>query len=102
MAVRTKEQILEMLRARLGDDSSDEALAIMEDTSDTLDSLQTDSQQDWKTRYEENDAAWRQKYKDRFTQGGKEKDPEEEEEEKKPKHDKPLTFEELFSTKEDK
>lgn len=66
MAIRTKEEILESIRTRIGDDTSDEALALVEDVSDTMDSLSNTEGEDWKTKYEENDAAWRQKYRDRF------------------------------------
>lgn len=92
MAVKTKAEILELIKARVGDDTSDEALSIIEDVTDTLDDYEAriaDSG-DWKARYEQNDAEWRQKYKDRFFQPAEEPDPEPEEVEEK------TTFEDLF------
>lgn len=66
MAVRTTEELLASIRTRIGDDQSDEAIALVEDVSDTLNSMKNDSNEDWKKKYEENDANWRQKYRDRF------------------------------------
>ena len=36
MAVRKKDELLSAIRARLGDDTSDEALSLIEDFHDTL------------------------------------------------------------------
>lgn len=73
MAVRTAEELLASVRTRIGDDQSDEAIALIEDVSDTLNSMKNDSNEEWKKKYEEwkkkyeeNDANWRQKYRDRF------------------------------------
>ena len=98
MAIKTKAELLELVKARVGDDTSDEALAIIEDVTDTLDDYETriaDSG-DWKARYEQNDADWRKKYKERFfapTEEPEEIDEPEEVEEKR-------TFEDLFKTEE--
>lgn len=98
MAIKTKAELLELVKARIGDDTSDEALAIIEDVTDTLDDYETriaDSG-DWKARYEQNDAEWRKKYKERFfapTEEPEEPDEPEEVEEKR-------TFEDLFKTEE--
>ena len=94
MAVKTKAEILELIKARVGDDTSDEALAIIEDVNDTLDDYEAKiaDSGDWKARYEQNDAEWRQKYKDRFFQPAEEPDPEPEPEEVEEK----TTFEDLF------
>lgn len=95
MAIRTKEEILESIRTRIGDDTSDEALALVEDVSDTMDSLSSTESEGWKTKYEENDAAWRQKYRDRFYSTGKE---DEDKDDDPPRQIR--TFEDLFK-KED-
>lgn len=98
MAIKSKAEILELVKARIGDDTSDEALAIIEDVTDTLDDYETriaDSG-DWKARYEQNDADWRKKYKERFfapTEEPEEIDDPEEVEEKR-------TFEDLFKTED--
>ena len=66
--VRTKDEILTVIKERIGEDTSDEALSLIEDINDTYDDLQTRVTEagDWKSKYEENDASWRAKYKDRF------------------------------------
>lgn len=66
--VRNKDEILESVKARIGDDTSDEALSLIEDINDTIDDLNTRVTEagDWKAKYEENDASWRTKYKERF------------------------------------
>ena len=93
MAILTKEQLMESIKNRVGEDTSDEALAFIENVNDTIESMTTDKNTDWKAKYEENDAAWRQKYKDRFfnTSSEDEEDDFEEEEKKKP-----MTYEALF------
>lgn len=98
MAIKSKAELLELVKARIGDDTSDEALEIIEDVTDTLDDYETriaDSG-DWKARYEQNDADWRKKYKERFfapTEEPEEIDEPEEVEEKR-------TFEDLFKTED--
>ena len=96
MAVRTREEILESVRARVGEQTDDETIAFIEDISDTLTDLETKAKgdgTDWKARYEENDAEWRKKYTERFYSSEPEPEP--------PKPDdtqKPKTFAELFTT----
>lgn len=89
MAVRTLEEIITSVKNVIGETPTDDELALLEDITDTFtDSVDTE---DWKTKYEENDAEWRKKYKDRFE--GKKveiKDFDSDTEEK-------LTFESLFS-----
>lgn len=98
MAVKTREEILEAVRARVGEQTDDETISFLEDISDTLIDLETKSNgdgEDWKTKYEENDAEWRKKYTERFYSSDPNNDPE------PPKPDdtqKPKTFAELFTT----
>lgn len=68
MAVRSTEELIKIVSDRIGDDNSDEALSILEDVADTLNSLEDKNKEDWKTKYEELDAEWRKKYRDRFEQ----------------------------------
>ena len=62
MAIRTTDELLNMIRDRTGD--SDDDLAFLEDASDTLISLS--ESENWKEKYETNDAEWRARYKERF------------------------------------
>lgn len=68
MAVRTIEEIMQSIRDRFTDDTSDETLGMIEDINDTLNDYQTKTSDstDWKSKYEENDKQWREKYKARF------------------------------------
>lgn len=67
MAVRKKDELLSAIRARLGEDTSDEAISLIEDFHDTLNDYDSRVGEDWKSKYEENDKTWRQKYRDRFS-----------------------------------
>lgn len=71
MAVISKDELLQAISNRIGDDTSDEALALLEDVSDTLTDFDArlNDDTDWKQRYEENDKQWREKYRDRFKEG---------------------------------
>ena len=98
MAIKSREDLLKSLNTLIGDNSTDENLAILEDVTDTLKDYEekTADQTDWKTRYEQNDAEWRKKYKERFLSGETIKD---EQEEDVKKDSKSLTFDSLFKTK---
>lgn len=80
--IKTREEILEKLKAFSGDDVSDDTLAFIEDVTDTVnhyeDSLKDST--DWKQKFEANDKEWRDKYKARFFDGGEEQHEEEHEE----------------------
>lgn len=71
MAVISKDELLQAISNRIGDDTSDEALALLEDVSDTLTDFDArlNDDTDWKQKYEENDKQWREKYRDRFKEG---------------------------------
>ena len=99
--IRNKGELLDALKAKLGDDTSDEALALVEDVNDTFDDFETKTKDStsWKQKYEENDAQWRQKYKDRFFSGDStDNDDIGGDDDEPPK--KPLSFEDLFTVKE--
>ena len=98
MAVKTREEIIESVRAIVGEQNDDETIAFLEDITDTLTDLETKAKGDgidWKTKYEENDTKWREKYAERFYSS----DPSPNPEPPKPDDtDKPKTFAELFTT----
>ena len=70
MARLTKDEILSQLSEFIGDDSSDAAISLMENISDTLDP----DTEDWKSKYDELDASWRKRYMERFSNIATEKD----------------------------
>lgn len=98
MAVRTREEILESLRNRIGSQNDDETIAFLEDVTDTLSDLEDRAKGDgvdWKGKYEENDAEWRKKYTERFFSS----EPIIDEEPPSPEsQSEPTTFDELFTT----
>lgn len=102
MARLEREEFFNRIRERIGDDTSDEALKFMEDIADTYDELEGRARgdgEDWKAKYEELDAEWRKRYRDRFfntLEGAKE----DQEEDVKRDGEKTRTFEELFEERE--
>lgn len=94
MAVLSFDELIAKIKTKIGEDTSDESIELLEDVTDTFNA--NNDGEDWKTKYEENDKEWRKKYIDRFSgSGGSEPDDEEEEEE-----EEKTTFEDLFK-KED-
>ena len=93
MAIRTRDELLNIVRTRIGDDTSDEAIAFIEDIQDTINNYENNTNDgiDWKKKYEDNDREWRTKYRDRFFNGGAEQD--DDIPDPAPKR---LTFDELF------
>lgn len=65
--IKTKDELIAAISAAVGD--NDEGLQILEDFSDTFADMDGEY---WKRKYEENDADWRKRYKERFMQGAPE------------------------------
>lgn len=100
--VKTKDEILEAIKSRIGEDNSDETIAFLEDITDTLNDYEdkTKTDTDWKAKYEENDKEWRKRYTDRFfnnDNGNGDNGSDEKDETEEPKT--PTTFDELFGEK---
>lgn len=101
MAVKSREEIMEAIRKRIGEDTSDEAISLLEDVTDTFTDYETKvaDKTDWKAKYDEMDANWRKKYMDRFS--GKTGEEVKDEQEEQIKDDsEPRTFDELFTERE--
>ena len=97
MAVKTREEILESFKTRLGENPDDESISFLEDVTDTLDDFEKRANGDgidWKSKYEENDANWRKKYTERFFSG--EPNPKPNPEPKPEPDNTPTTFSDLF------
>lgn len=92
MAVRSKEEIMETLRTRVGENTDDGFIALLEDISDTFDDYEsrTKDSENWKQKYEDNDKEWRSKYTERFFS----KEPEVKDQDVEP--ESPKTFDDLF------
>ena len=95
--IRTKDELIKAVSEFIGENDADEAIAILEDVTDTLEDFEkrADSDgEDWKKKYEDNDKSWREKYRSRFVKSSVTdedfvEDEDEDEEEIK-------TYEELF------
>lgn len=97
MAVLTKEEFMKRINERIGEDNSDEAIAFMEDMTDTYDDMSNklSDTTDWKQKYEENDTAWRNKYRERFSSPSENDGHEGTGNQDEPPV--PMTYEELFT-----
>ena len=72
MAVLNRDEFFERINRMVGDDSSDDAIAFIEDMSDTYNDFEnrlTGDGEDWERRYRELDESWKKKYKSRFFTG---------------------------------
>ncbi|UWH92731.1 MAG: hypothetical protein [Bacteriophage sp.] len=99
MAVKTREEILESFKTRLGENPDDDSISFLEDFTDTLDDFEKRAKgdgTDWKSKYEENDANWRKKYTERFFSVEPEPEPEPKPEPKPEPDNTPRTFSDLF------
>ena len=70
MAVLSQEEFFNRLHERIGDDTTDESIAFMEDMTDTYNDLtnriNANNSVDWEKKYNEMNEAWKKKYKHRF------------------------------------
>lgn len=68
MAVLEKEAFMNLIKAKIGDSTSDEDLKFLEDVTDTYNDLEQKSTNEWEEKYNNLDKEWREKYKARFFQ----------------------------------
>lgn len=97
MAVRTKEELLNDIKGIIGNSTDDTSIILLEDISDTFDDLESRSTEDWKTKYEENDAEWRRKYTDRFFSAEPDDDTPDPDPADPGEDHTPMNFEDLFT-----
>ena len=111
---RTKEEFMEQLKKVLGDNTSDDALALIEDASDSFEGKSKEDA-DWEKKYNdtkaelekkiaEMDAEWRKKYKERFFSGEpsteeKKKESETDKEVLEKEHAENVSIDDLFTSK---
>lgn len=78
MAVRTREELMEQIRGRVGDNTDDETIAFLEDVQDTFADMESRANpdgKDWKAEAERIDQEWRTKYRERFFGGVDDNEP---------------------------
>ena len=102
MAVLNRDDFMTRINEMVGDDNSDEALAFIEDMTDTFDDLSSSSNTgEWEKKYNELDAMWREKYKARFMSPGTDSQTVIEEQKEDIKDDgSETTFDDLFAERE--
>lgn len=71
--ILSKDDLLSAVKEIIGDKTDDTSIKLLEDVSDTVEDYEkkitggaAPDNEDWKSKYEENDKMWRQKYRDRF------------------------------------
>lgn len=71
MAVLSHDDFMSAIQDLAGDRADDNTLIMIENFTDTFNDLETRASDttDWKTKYEQNDNEWREKYKARFFEG---------------------------------
>ena len=97
--IKTKAELMESLKVLFGESTDEKALSLIEDISDTVDDYEarTADSTNWKEKYEQNDKAWAEKYRNRFFSPV-----ESESEQKTDETEKPLTYENLFEKGDNK
>ena len=70
--IKSKEEIIAEVNRLIGEEASDDVLAILENVTDTIDDYERRIAEsgDWQTRYTENDKAWRERSRERFVSPG--------------------------------
>ena len=99
MSIRSREDLMASLNSFIGENSSDDALALLDDVSDTYDDLHRRATDvDWEAKYNELDTEWRNRYKERFNEPYN--DDNDDNNDNNFDTPKALKFENLFSTEE--
>ncbi len=79
MAVLSHDDFMNAVKGLAGNSADDNTLTMIENFTDTFNDLEARASDttDWKTKYEQNDNEWREKYKARFFEGKEGTDPNE-------------------------
>ena len=99
MAVLSHDDFMNAVKGLAGDNADDDTLTMIENFTDTFNDLETRASDttDWKTKYEQNDNEWREKYKARFFEGDVLRDQKEDNTD----DGKDISFDDLFKERED-
>lgn len=70
--IKSKDEIFEEIKNKFAEDSTDETLSFLNDLTDTINDMaeKATGAEEWEQKCKDTEAAWRQKYKDRFFSGG--------------------------------
>lgn len=103
MAILSREEYFDRLSKHIGDNNTDEAIAFMEDMTDTYNSLTdkiTQNGDDWEKKYHDLDNTWKERYKHRFFSGGSNAYSEEKESSTEETNER-IKIEDLFDERKD-
>lgn len=101
MAILSTETLIGLIKARTNAESpTDDDIKLLEDVTDTINDLSSKAKDDWKSKYEENDRAWRKRYTDRFNGTGTEDENKDDnkDDNKKENETEKRTYADLFKT----
>nr|DAY39931.1 MAG TPA: hypothetical protein [Caudoviricetes sp.] len=93
MAVKKSDELLKNFSDIVGENNEDNVISFIEDLTDTLNNVDTEN---WKEKFETNDAEWRKKYRERFLDVKTESESESESESEPEDGIQPKDFEDLF------
>lgn len=107
MAVLNKTEFMNLIKSRVGDDTSDETLKFLEDINDTYNDLEKKinpnkkTDEEWEAELEAKDKEWRERYRSRFFESDGSGDDDEDDmlapTKEKPKPEETITTDDLFS-----
>lgn len=68
MAVLKRDEFFERIKNMIGDNNTEDAISFLEDMTDTYNDMETRTTSDinWEQKYNDLDAAWKARYKNRF------------------------------------
>lgn len=111
--VLTKDDFMKLVKERVGEDSSEQALKFIEDMTDTFNDLENKAKtenkktdEEWQKELDEQDKAWRERYKERFFSGVSSNSNNEDDlllpKKEEPKPEETVSYDDLFEEKEKK
>ena len=104
MSVLSRDELLEKIRTLLGERTDDEAIAFIEDVTDTYDSISDGNsgytEDEVTARVNEVEEKWRKKYRDRFFGNGGNDDDDDPDDDNT--NTEEVTIDDLFEKKEEK
>ena len=62
MAIVDMQNLFDRIKKKVGEVPSDDDISLLEDFTDTFTSISKGETENWKEKYEQNDAAWQSKY----------------------------------------
>lgn len=72
---KTKEELINAFNGIIGERTDDDVVSFLENLTDTIDDYANSENEDYKSKYEENDKMWRERYMKRFRDGTEEEKP---------------------------